>query len=68
MMVSWIGYPTPLLSYNSVPPPVRVMSTLKAEIEVVDDSLDEKLKNWQGYQYTIRKDGNLPVKPSNHSL
>lgn len=36
MMVSWTRYPAPLLSYDSVPPPTRVTSTLKLEIEELD--------------------------------
>ena len=36
MIVSCMGYPAPLLSCNSVLPLVRVISTLKAEIEDID--------------------------------
>jgi len=35
MIVSWTGNPTPLLSYSSVALLVRVISTLKAEIDVL---------------------------------
>lgn len=36
MIVSWTGYPAPLLLYSSVPPPTSVIRTLKAEIEELD--------------------------------
>ena len=36
MIVSWTGYPAPLLSWTSFAPPTRVMTTLKEEIEVLE--------------------------------
>jgi hypothetical protein len=41
MIVSWTGYPAPLLLYVCVAPLVRVTSTVNEDIDVVVDMAEE---------------------------